>query len=47
MEAFLRLNGHRIQARVDAAEDAILRVAAGRMDSAQLEAWLEAHQAAG
>jgi death on curing protein len=47
MEAFLRLNGRRIQATVDDAEKAILRVAAGQMDRAELQAWLDAHETAG
>ena len=47
MEAFLRLNGRRIQATVDDAERAILRVAVGQMSRAELQAWLDAHETAG
>jgi hypothetical protein len=32
---------------VDDAEQAILRVAAGQMDRAELQAWLDAHDAYG
>jgi death-on-curing protein len=46
MAAFLRLNGRRIQATVDDAEQAILRVAAGQMDRIELQSWLDAHEAA-
>jgi death on curing protein len=42
MSAFLRLNGRRIEATVDDAEQAILRVAAGQMDRDGLQAWLDA-----
>jgi death on curing protein len=47
MAAFLRLNGRRIEATVDDAEQAILRVAAGQMDRAGLQAWLDARDAPG
>jgi death-on-curing protein len=44
MVAFLRLNGRRIEATVDEGEQAILQVAAGILDRAGLQAWIEAHE---
>jgi hypothetical protein len=38
------LNGRRIEATVDEAEQAILNVASGRLDRAGLQAWIEAHE---
>ena len=42
--SFLRLNGRRIEATVDEAEQAILHVASGGLDRAGLQAWIEAHE---
>ena len=45
MVSFLRrLNGRRIEATVDEAEQAILQVASGILDRAGLQAWIEAHE---
>jgi death-on-curing protein len=44
MVTFLRLNGRRIEATVDDAEQAILHVASGSLDRAGLQAWIEAHE---
>ena len=44
MVAFLRLNGRRIEATVDEGGQAILQVAAGTLDRAGLQAWIEAHE---
>ena len=44
MVSFLRLNGRRIEATVDEAEQAILQVASGILDRAVLQAWIEAHE---
>ena len=44
MDAFLRLNGRRLEATVDEAERAILQVASGVLDRAGLQAWIEAHE---
>jgi len=41
MEAFLELNGHRIEAPVDEAEKLILRVAAGESSREELIEWLQ------
>jgi death on curing protein len=46
MISFLRLNGRRIEATVDEAEQAILQVASGSLDRAGLQAWIEAHEVA-
>jgi prophage maintenance system killer protein len=42
MAAFLRLNGRRLEAEVEEAEQTILQVAAGALDRAALQAWIEA-----
>jgi len=44
MVSFLRLNGRRIEATVDEAEQAIVQVASGSLDRAGLQAWIEAHE---
>jgi len=43
MVTFLRLNGRRIEAAVDDAEQAILQVASGVLDRAGLQGWIEKH----
>lgn len=43
MVSFLRLNGRRIEATVNEAEQAILQVASGILDRTGLEGWIEAH----
>jgi death-on-curing protein len=45
MVAFLRVNGRRLEATVDEAEQTILQVASGGQDRAGLQAWLAAHEA--
>lgn len=46
MEAFLLRNGREIRADVDAQEQVILDVAAGRMTREELAEWAEAHAVA-
>jgi death-on-curing protein len=46
MQAFLLRNGRELTADVDAQEQVILDVAAGRMAREELAAWVEAHTAA-
>jgi death-on-curing protein len=45
MVVFLRLNGRRLEATVDEAEQAILQVASGTLDRARLQDWVAAHEA--
>jgi prophage maintenance system killer protein len=45
MVAFLRLNGRRLDATVDEAEETILQVASGALGRAGLEAWVATHEA--
>ena len=44
MVSFLRLNGQRIEATMDEAEQAIVQVASGILDRDGLRAWIEAHE---
>jgi death-on-curing protein len=44
MVTFLRLNGRRIEATVDEAEQAILQVASGVLDRAGLQVWIKKHE---
>ena len=44
MVVFLRLNGRRLEATVDEAEQAILQVASGALDREGLQAWIQAHE---
>ena len=47
MDAFLRLNGRRLDATVNESERAILQIASGTLDHAgPLQAWIETHEAA-
>lgn len=44
MVVFLRLNGRRLEATADEAEQAILEVASGVLDREGLQAWVQAHE---
>jgi hypothetical protein len=44
MVAFLRLNGRRLEATVDEAEQAILQVASGVLARNGLQDWIQAHE---
>lgn len=43
IDTFLRLNGCRLTATVDSAEQVILQVASGKLDRAGLQDWIETH----